>query len=433
MTAPVEHRRLRRLLRAIVVAVLWGLMTHGTYAGSGDEPHYLAIAHSIAFDGDLDLSNNYGANEPLIGGGGLQPEAHVRPGSGGVMRPVHDIGMPLAFAPYVRLAAPVAHALASAMPEAMMRRARLNEALLYRHLLGFAMIALAAVLAGWLFDALVRLGTPARAAFGGALLVMLSPPLLIFSVLFFTELASALLVFYVFRNVAIDPARRPVRWAITGAATGFLFLVHARNIGLVIPLAILAGAELRRSPYGRDERTAYASALAIALAVRTLVNDWFWGTWITSPHARTGGWSGIGSLVVESATRLRGLLVDQEFGLLPYAPIYLMAIAGAVALARSRRDVLRAIAFVAAVYVGMIACPITNVHGWTGGWNPAGRFLTPVLPLAGMVVVFGLRSLPRLLVVAAIALQIVIDAYVWQHPKILWNDGDGRAAVFDAR
>ena len=127
------------------------------------------------------------------------------------------------------------------------------------------------------------------------------------------------------------------------------------------------------------------------------------------------------------------LLVDQEFGLLPYAPIYLMAIAGAVALARSRRDVLRAIAFVAAVYVGMIACPITNVHGWTGGWNPAGRFLTPVLPLAGMVVVFGLRSLPRLLVVAAIALQIVIDAYVWQHPKILWNDGDGRAAFFDAR
>ena len=58
-------------LRTIVALVLLGFITHSTNAGSGDEPHYLAIAHSIAFDGDLDLANNYGANEPLIAGGGL--------------------------------------------------------------------------------------------------------------------------------------------------------------------------------------------------------------------------------------------------------------------------------------------------------------------------------------------------------------------------
>ena len=80
---PIHFRSARRALQAIVVLVLWGLITHGTHAGTGDEPHYLAIAHSIAFDGDLDLANNYGANEPLVGGGVLQPEAHVRPGVGG--------------------------------------------------------------------------------------------------------------------------------------------------------------------------------------------------------------------------------------------------------------------------------------------------------------------------------------------------------------
>jgi hypothetical protein len=433
LSVPIACRRLRRLLRALVVAVLWGLITHGTYAGSGDEPHYLAIAHSIAFDGDVDLSNNYGANEPLIAGGGLQPESHVRPGVGGVMRPVHDIGMPLVFAPYVRVAVPAAHTLANAIPETMMRRARLNEPLLYRHLLSFAMIALAAVLAGWLFDALVHLGTPPRTAFGGTLLVMLSPPLLIFSVLFFTELLSALLVFHVFRAVAIDPPRGAARWAITGAVTGFLFLVHARNIGFVVPLTLLAAVELRRGAHRRNEATAYAAALAVALTLRTLLNERFWGAWITGPHARAGGWPGAGALVAESAARLRGLLLDQEFGLLPYAPIYVIAIAGAAALARSRRDVLIALAFVTAAYIGTIVCPITNVHGWTGGWNPAGRFLTPTLPLAGLLVVSGLRPLPRVAVIAAIALQIVINAYVWQRPKILWNDGDGRAAFFDAR
>jgi hypothetical protein len=137
--------------------------------------------------------------------------------------------------------------------------------------------------------------------------------------------------------------------------------------------------------------------------------------------------------VTEPAARLWGLLVDQEFGLLPYAPIYLLAIAGGIALFKKRRDIVMALAFVAAVYIGTIVCPITNVHGWTGGWNPAGRFLTPVLPLAGLLVVCGLRTAARPLVIAAIALQIVIDAYVWQHPKILWNDGDGRAAFFEQR
>jgi hypothetical protein len=28
-----------------------------------------------------------------------------------------------------------------------------------------------------------------------------------------------------------------------------------------------------------------------------------------------------------------------------------------------------------------------------------------------------------------IALQVAIDGYAWQHPKNLWNDGDGVAAV----
>lgn len=402
-------------------------MTHGNYAGSGDEPHYLAIAHSVAFDADFDLSNNYGANEPLVGAGVLQPELHVRPGAGGVARPVHDIGMPVLFAPYVRLAVPVTNALTRAIPESTLQRARLNPPLLYRHFISLGMIVVAVLLAGMLFNAFNELGAPPRGSAGLTALLVLSPPLLIFSILFFTELLSALLCFFVFTRIVLRDTRGPSRWWWLGCATGFLFLVHARNIGLAIPLAALAFYHLR-APARRVESRAFILGLAALVAIRTGVNYLFWGEWISNPHARLGGWPGVGGVLSESATRFAGLLVDQEFGLLIYAPIYVIAIVGLVAWFRTRASLARAVLVVAGVYLAFVICPLTNVHGWTGGWSPAARFLTPLTPLLGLSVLAGLRAIPKGVAVAAIAVQAAISAYAWQHPKVLWNEGDGRAA-----
>ena len=415
----------RRTLQAIVVLVLWGLNTHGTFAGSGDEPHYLAIAHSIAFDGDLDLGDNYGAAEPLIAGGHLRPEAHVRPGAGGIARPVHDVGLPLLFAPYVRVAVPLTHALVRTIPPAAMQRARLTPALVYRHLLSAAMIVLTAMLAGLLFDCLIDVGSSAGLALLTSIVVVLSPPLLIMSSLFFTELISALVCLTVFRSVSIKDTSGAFRWALVGAATGGLFLIHARNIGLVIPLAGLAAYQLRRRPSG--ERAAFGAALAVILALRTWINYEFWGTLVQGPHARMA-WLGPGDVIQQMAMRLTALIVDQEFGLLPYAPIYALAIVGAFLLARSQPLVTLAVAAVCTAYVGLIVCPITNVHGWMGGWSPAARFLTPVVPLLGLFVSAGLRAGPRVIAAPMLVLQLAVSAYFWQHPKVLWNDGNGVAA-----
>ena len=68
---------------------------------------------------------------------------------------------------------------------------------------------------------------------------MLSPPVLIFSILFFTELAGAAIAFFAFRRTALAPPAGVSAWAVTGAATGFLFLLHARNAGLVAALVLL--------------------------------------------------------------------------------------------------------------------------------------------------------------------------------------------------
>lgn len=418
--------RARRAVQAIVVIVLWGLITHGTHAGSGDEPHYLAIAHSIAFDRDFDLSNNYGANEPLVGGGVLEPGNHVQRGRGGVLRPVHDVGLPLLAAPIVGVAVPLTNALVRALPESTLRRARLTPAVLYRQLLSLAMIAVGAVLAGLLFDTFVYLGGTTRAAFATALLLVLSSPFLVMSVLFFTETISALITFLVFRRIAIAPVSGRWAWAVTGALTGLLFLIHARNIGLVIPLAALSFAALRQRK--GSEPASFAAGLAALIAIRTAINYFFWGSLIAGPHARLGGVGSLSGGVKEIGVRFAGLLVDQEYGLLIYAPIYILASAGLLALWKARSNLFHQILIVCGVYVLLILLPVTNVHGWAGGWSPPARFLTPIVPLLGIAVFVSLRYTGTVLLTLVIATQIAIDAYAWQHPKILWNDGDGRAA-----
>ena len=406
--------------------VLLGFITHSTNAGSGDEPHYLAIAHSIAFDGDLDLANNYGANEPLIAGGGLVPENHVHEGTGGVVRPVHDVGLPLLFAPIARALKPAAAWLSETAPESLMRRARLTPTVLYRQVISLVMIAVACWMAGVLFQTCLELGASSRAAFGTTLIAVLSPPLLVHSTLFFTELPSAAVALFVFRRTHTALAVSPRGWLLIGAAIGLLVLLHVRNIGLAMALAALA-IRAARTRAGSHGALALLAGLALLLLVRTGINHTFWGTWVTTPHAALGRPAGIAATAREAGIRLAGLTIDQEFGLLPYAPILILVPLG-LATIRDRRSA-AAIVFVSVCYVALILWPVTNVHGWMGGWSPAARFMVPIVPLLALALPSAFLHSPRLLLVMLIVLQIAIDAYMWQNPKNLWNDADGTAAV----
>ena len=240
------------------------------------------------------------------------------------MRPVHDVGMPALFAPFARVAVPLTNFLARVLPESALRRMRLNPPVLYRHLLSLAMIALATVLAGMLFDALVAMGASATAAFASSALLMLSPPLMIFSILFFTELLSALVCFAVFYRLVIADVRGTAHWWWLGCLTGLLFLIHARNIGLVVPLAALALYHLHDRSR-RGEAMAFAGGAALFIAARTLVNYRFWGELVSGPHAHAAEWSGAAPLLAETVTRCLACFSIRQYGLLPYAPVYALA------------------------------------------------------------------------------------------------------------
>src|SRR5258705_12973550 len=112
------------------------------------------------------------------------------------------------------------------------------------------MALVGAWLACVLFDALMRIGATRHAAFWSAMLIALSPPLLIFSILFFTEVVSALLCLLAFRALALDRELTRTGWLLAGAAAGLLLLVHARNVGLVAGLTLIAAVRLFREGSG---------------------------------------------------------------------------------------------------------------------------------------------------------------------------------------
>jgi hypothetical protein len=421
-------------LAVLIVVTLWGLISHSTYAGSGDEPHYLAIAHSLAFDRDLDLANNYGADEPLIAGGGLKPEHHVQPGRGGVVRPVHDVGLPSVFVPWVVLTRPLAETLIAHLPSSALNKARLTPSTLYRHLVSTGMIFITALLAVLLRRLAIRTGTSPRIAFWGSALVVLSPPFLIFGVLFFTEILCAAIVTAVVLWLFVERRWTPSFIVLAGIGIGFLPLIHMRTVGLAAMLAIVAVWTLWRAD-ARRQAVLLASVVACGALARAVLNWFLWGTLITTPLARPGAVEGARELLTETSIRVLGLSVDQEYGLLPYFPVAILALWGWRSLrngngnGNGNEDLTRSLLLVGAAYVITVVSPLTNSHGWTGGWSPPARFLVPVLPLLAIVVIRGLSVAPRAIWAPLVAIQLVLNLYFFSYPKNLWNDGNGIAAV----
>jgi hypothetical protein len=205
-----------------------------------------------------------------------------------------------------------------------------------------------------------------------------------------------------------------------------------RNAGLVAGLTALAVVRCHRLADDRQRLAWFVAGLVPLIAVRTLLTWNFWGTFIVTPHAKPGGSDAGGA--AELVVRLAGLFVDQEQGLLLTAPIYLLVPAGLIVLWRRNRGLALQLTGLIAVYLATIALPLINPHGWRGGWSPAARFLVPVVPLLACVVfslVAEVRRIPAL-VWGVVVSQAAISAWLWQHPKLTWDDGDGESALLAA-
>ena len=128
------------------------------------------------------------------------------------------------------------------------------------------------------------------------------------------------------------------------------------------------------------------------------------------------------------AEGLPGLLLDQEFGLLVYAPVLALAAPGlrCSCWRRDRRVALAAGVAVVAVLLTAGAWPM-----WRGGFNPPARFLVPVAPLlvVAVALVWDRRGLTA---GAALLLGWTLWtglAGAWE-PQLVHRDRDGTAPLF---
>ena len=247
-----------------------------------------------------------------------------------------------------------------------------------------------------------------------------SNPVMSYSYMIFTELAVGLLLVYTLRRLAMGwGANGPWRLLLVGICVGYIPWLAWRCVLISVPVLAYGVVQwwryvrMRRAVVPKGERASVRSAwhtgrlallvgpVIISAALMASYYNFLFGKLLpdTSSDPINGAafywpWSGASQLASFAETA-SGLLFDREAGLLVFAPVYLLAAVGCIALFRSRRGsdrrLLAAIAFTVAIYWFVIMSYI----GWNGIWSPPARYAATVVPLLAAPLAMSLLALSR--------------------------------------
>lgn len=371
----------------------------------GDEPWNLLLAHSLAYDFDTDLTNNYAQKDSAAFlDRALEPQPGDPRGEDGEVYSRHNLLLPLLLAPAYRLAG---------RPGAMV-----------------VMAVFAAALAWTALRLAGRYGAPPGPALLAYAVLAFSPPLLIYSYQIWIEVPAALLVVvaldrvYALRQVA-SPRLAPVLLGLVVPLV-LLPILKLRLALVAIPLAILALLRLRLP---RRFSLVLLSSLAAALVGLMIHNQVVYGNLL-----KIHRWEELylpSSGLADFARGLFGMFYDTAFGLFPTAPIYLLVLPAGWLLLRRRAPLLADAALVAGPYL-LVTAPRLE---WYGGWSPPFRYPLVVLPLVAIALVplFEERRRPtlRALTAALLAVTLVLTLVWVIVPGWTYDHADGRTHVLE--
>ncbi len=358
----------------------------------GDEPHYLVITQSLLTDGDLDIENNHARGDyRAYYGERLEPHALAR-GVNGALYSVHPPALAVLVAPAFALGG-------------------------YPLVVAFLVLlaALAAALA-WMW---VRgaTGSMAAATFGWA--------------------ASALGVSFVYSAGTVYPdtaATLPVMLAVgVGLSARVPSVKMARGLLIGAAAALLPWLSSKYAPMSAaivgvacarvwfDDAPARVRRMAAVVAPYVVsLAAWFaffqalWGSpWPSAPYG------GAAQTQMSAANLIRGvpgLLFDQEYGLLSYAPVLAMAAVGFWGHWRAGGTCRRQAVELAAI-LAALGATVAGHQMWWGGTSVPARFLVPGILLLALPVAWAYRhaaALPdrragyRLLLLVSLATTVAV-------------------------
>lgn len=399
VAAVLSHRVRAPIAAGLIAFALYaGAAAHRSFELVGDEPHYLVITQSLLHDFDLRIENNHRAGQfTSYVRGELKPH-YLRRGRDGQIYSIHAPGLPVLLAPAFAF---------------------------FGHYGAIVFLALVCAAAGALvWTACAIVSERASAAWFGWAAVMLTVPFFFQAFAIYPEAAGAAAVMCgVF--ALLDRAAPVHRWFWYGAALAVLPWLHTR---LSIPAGVLGAAILLRLARRADRGRAIARFLAAPIVSAAAWFAYFQVVYGSlSPASPYGGQtqSGAGNI----GHGLTGLLLDQQFGILPHAPVVIVALAGLLPLARRQTRLASEILCVILPY----ALVTSSYHMWWGGRSAPGRLLAAViLPLALPAALMFDRArsaAARALMVLALAVSVAITAILLgpEGGRLIFNPRDGFA------
>ena len=396
----------------------------------GDEPYNLLVTHSLAYDGDIDLANNYAAGDwRRFMDHAIAPQPGDPVGRHGQVYSRHDSLLPLVLAPAYRAAGKTGAQLVMALLTAALAWLTLRLARHYGARPGPALLAYACV------------------AF--------TPPLLLYSYQIWVEVPAALLTLLALDEIlalsAGSDAPSPRRtWLRIALPILLLPLLKIRFILIAVPLVALAGWQLWRRPALRRQVVALGVLLAALLGAILVYNQRLYSnplkihSWAeVDPHTHALADFFAGGL---------GLFYDAAFGLFAFAPLWLLLLpAAALPLARQLRPPRQPEhpmqpgqprqpgQSTLLVHLAVLSVPylliVTPRGEWYGGWSPPFRYALIALPLLGIALapLLACRHRPgaRALLAGLGALTLVLTLAWLAVPGWTYNFADGRTYVLD--
>jgi len=327
---------------AFVFFLLVGRSLPGPAGPQGDEPHYLLIAESLLRDADVDLKNQFDERAYLrFTGPGLEP--HTAPRSPrDRLYAIHTPGLAALIAPGYAVDG-------------------------YRG----ARIVVSAAMAlgvGLLFAAgrVVFGTTPAVFVF---LAATFSTPLGVYANAVFPDSVATLPVALVLSSLVLPPTR----WLLVSSCLSLAFLpwLHPR----FLPLALLLALAISLRPsFSRARAAAALGPLVISVALLLWHFHALFGTASLSAAYGPGFSSDVSiSRIPWGAS---ALLLDRQFGVLLFCPLFLLTFRGMAVLSR-KQPFLALLA--ASIFLTQLAVGGAFTMWW-GGASPPTRFLLAAAP-----------------------------------------------------